>query len=144
MSDERPKRFERVLVPVDLTPKNRAAIEIAADLCAPSGKITLLHVIEAIDLPWEEVEDFYLDLEERARRELDAMAAPLRDAGTAHDQVVVYGHRAEEVVKYADDEGYGLIVLSSHKLDPDNPGAGWATLSYKVAILARCPVLLVK
>lgn len=144
MSDERPEMFDRVLVPVDLTPKNRAAIEIAADLCAPSGKITLLHVIETLDLPWEEVEEFYLGLEERARQGMDAMAEPLRDASHAHDQVVVYGRRAEEVVRYAEDEAYGLIVLSSHRLDPESPGAGWATLSYKVAILAQCPVLLVK
>jgi universal stress protein A len=144
MSDERRKLFDKVLVPVDLTPKNRAAIEIAVGLCAPSGKVTLLHVIETLDLPWEEVEEFYLGLEERAREGLDAMAEPLRDASLAHDQVVLYGRRAEEVVTYASDQGYGLIVLSSHRLDPENPGAGWATLSYKVAIMAQCPVLLVK
>ncbi len=136
--------FEKILIPVDLTPKNRRAIEVGAALCPPTGKVTLLHVIETLNLPWEEVEDFYLSLEERARVELQNLAGPLRDAGIAHDQVVVYGGRAEEVVGYADEEEYDLIVASSHKIDPDDPGKGWASLSYKVAILARCPVLLVK
>jgi nucleotide-binding universal stress UspA family protein len=144
MGYARGQGFDRVLVPVDLTPKNGAAVEIAADLCASAGKVTLIHVIETLDLPWEEVEDFYLGLEERARKRMGAMAEPLRRASLEHDQVVVYGRRAEEVVRYAEEEGYALIVLSSHTLDPENPGKSWATLSHKVAILARCPVLLVK
>ena len=32
------------------------------------------------------------------------------------------------------------VPLSSHRVDPDRPGADWMTISYKVAILARCPV----
>lgn len=136
--------FEKILVPVDLTPKNRRAIEVAAHLADEGGAVTLLHVIETLDLAWEEVEDFYAQLEERAWPKLEELAGPLREAGVEHDLQITYGPRAEEVVEHAAERGDDLIVLSSHRVDPDNPGAGWATLSYKVAILARCPVLLVK
>jgi hypothetical protein len=35
------------------------------------------------------------------------------------------------------------IVLSSHRIDLQNPSAGWGTVSYKVGILSQCAVLLV-
>ena len=54
------------------------------------------------------------------------------------------GNRAPEIVRYAGEIGVDLIVLKSHRIDLENPSAGWGTVSYKVGILAQCPVLLVK
>lgn len=137
--------FRKILVPVDLTEKNVRAVDIARGLAAEHGsEVTLLHVIETLDLPFEELEEFYGRLEERAAGKMDELSAPLRDAGVPFSSRVVYGKRAEEVVGYAGEEGVDLIVLSSHRVDLENPGTGWTTLSYKVAILAQCPVLLVK
>ena len=59
-----------------------------------------------------------------------------------HD--IRYGKRAETIVRYAEERGMDLIVLSSHKVDRDHPALGWGTISYRIAIVARCPVLLVK
>jgi universal stress protein A len=137
--------FERLLVPIDLTERNARAIEVAGDLVQrDGGDVTLLHVIETLDLPYEELEEFYSRLEQRTREQLDAVAEPLRRSGVSVDQEVVYGRRAEEVLRYAEEHRVDLIVVSSHRVDPQNPGAGWTTLSYQVAILAQCPVLLVK
>ena len=137
--------FDKLLVPVDLTARNARAIDVARDLVAEQGgEVTLLHVIETLDLPYEELQEFYKRLEDRAAIAMEAMAEPLRTAGLSVDQEVCYGKRAEEVVRYAADNGIDLIVLNSHRVDLTNPGAGWTTMSYKVAILAQCPVLLVK
>lgn len=137
--------FETILVPVDLTPKNARAIEIAGELAGERGaEVTLLHVVETLDLPWEEVEDFYRRLEQRARTEMEGMCEPLRNSGVSHRCEVAFGKRAEEVVAHAAKHEFDLIVLSSHRIDLANPSASWTTLSYKVAILAQCPVLLVK
>lgn len=138
--------FKNILVPVDLTDKNEAAVEAAASLARlTSGKVVLLHVIETLELPFDELEDFYRELEERAEPKMAQLCAPLIQAGfDSVDRVVVYGKRADEVVGYADQHDHDLIVLSSHRVDRANPGLAWATLSYKVAILAQCPVLLVK
>ncbi len=74
--------FQRMLVPVDLTQKNAHAVETARDLAAErGGTVTLLHVIETLNLPFEELEGFYARLEEKARRAMDEMAAPLQEAG---------------------------------------------------------------
>lgn len=137
--------FQKLLVPVDLTEKNRRAVEVARDLALETdGGVTLLHVIETLDLPFEELEDFYRQLEEKAEAVMGRLAEPVRRAGVGVQERVVYGKRAEEVVGWAQRDDVDLIILSSHRVDLEDPGAGWATLSYKVAILAQCPVLLVK
>lgn len=137
--------FQRILVPVDLTQKNAHAVKTARDLAAESGgTVTLLHVIETLDLPFEELEGFYARLEEKARRAMEEMAEPLQEAGLSFARRVSYGRRAEEIVDFAAEEDSDLIILSSHRIDLENPGSSWTTLSYKVAILAQCPVLLVK
>lgn len=137
--------FQELLVPVDLTDKNRRAIEVARDLALElGGRVTLLHVIETLDLPFEELEDFYRRLERNAEERMGRLAEPLQAAGVSFRQRVTYGRRAEEVVEWAREGGAELIILGSHRVDLEAPGAGWATLSYKVAILAQCPVLLVK
>jgi universal stress protein A len=57
---------------------------------------------------------------------------------------IIYGSRAPEIVRYAMETGVDLIVLTSHRIDPEDPAVGWGTVSYKVGILSQCPVLLVK
>lgn len=136
--------FQRILVPVDLTDRHTPAIRIARDLAGSNGAVALLHVIETLDLPFEELEDFYQGLEAKAMDVLLEMAAPLREAGVAFDPNVRYGDRAEEILGFAAEDGADLILLLSHKVDLEDPGAGWTTLSYKVAIMAQCPVLLMK
>ena len=60
------------------------------------------------------------------------------------DRTVVYGKPAEEIVRFAVDKQVDLIVLASHQIDLSRLGHGWGTLSYKIGVLAPCPVLLVK
>jgi nucleotide-binding universal stress UspA family protein len=138
--------FGKILVPVDLTAKNRSALAAAGELAGRSaGEICLLHVVETIeDVPYEELSDFYARLEARAHTAMEPLAAGLRDDGLAVSRRVAYGKRAPEIVRFADEWGAELILLSSHRIDPDAPQVPWATISYRVALLARCPVLLVK
>ena len=137
--------FQRILVPVGLAQKDASAVAVARDLASESrGVITLLHVIEPVDLPFEEMKEFYARLEEKSLRILEERVAPLREAGLEHSAHVEYGDRASTIVGHAEKQGSDLIVMTSHRVDPANPGLGWTTLSYKVAILAQCPVLLVK
>ena len=137
--------FRRILVPVDLTDKNRRAVEWARELAEWGGAlVTLIHVIEPLDLPFEELEDFYGELEARAATAMEAMSRPLQEAGLEHRQQVVYGERAREIVEYAAEQDIDLIVLSSHRQDLDEPTRNLGTLSHKVAILAQTPVLLIR
>ena len=137
--------FDHFIVPVDLSDRNTAAIRTALELArAGKGFITLLHVVETLDLPYEEVSDFYDRLEARAARRLEELSRPLADADMEFERLVLFGDPAEEIIEFAAQAAKALIVLQSHRVDPAQPTVGWATLSYKVAILADSPILLVK
>jgi nucleotide-binding universal stress UspA family protein len=137
-------RFRHILVPTDLTERTEKALQLAGTLAASDAcRITLVHVIETIDgMQFEELKPFYDRLERKAR---SAMTGLIRRAPAKHAEgVVVYGRRAEEIVGFAEANDVDLIVLASHRVNPSMVNRDWGTISYKVGILAQCPVLLVK
>jgi nucleotide-binding universal stress UspA family protein len=137
--------FKKIILPVDLTNKHQAALTLAADLAGQGGEITLLHVIELIPgLPPEEEQDFYGRLEKAARTHLQHLATVLQQKNVRTVGEVIIGNRTREVARYAGQSGADLIVLTSPRLDIDNPGPGWGSLSWKIALVAPCPVLLAK
>jgi universal stress protein A len=56
----------------------------------------------------------------------------------------VFGRRPDQIVSFASANGVDLIVLASHRVNPSMENRDWGSISYKVSILAQCPVLLVK
>ncbi len=136
--------FQHILVPADLTDRNRRALEMAGQLCGAEGEVTVLHVIEMLDLPFEDLEDFYERLHEKAVREIDDMVQPLFQAGLPVQVRISYGHRLQEIVRHSEENPTDLIVMSSRPLDRAEPSSGFASLSHQVAIVARSPVLLVR
>ena len=137
--------FKKILLPVDLSDKHGRALEVTADLVAQGGEVELLHVIEVMaGLSLEEEKEFYGRLAKLARRHLGKLGEALQGRNVPWREEVLYGHRVAEVVRHARAAGVDLIVLTAPRFDPDNPGAGWGSLSYQIGILAPCPVLLVK
>ena len=138
--------FQRILTPVDLTAKSLNAVELAGKLAAQSGaEVILLHVIETIDhVEFAELKQFYERLEISARNGLQEFAERLAADNVRVGHVLLYGHRTQAIVDYAMENGIDLIVMASHRIDPDRPGHDWSSISYAVAILSPCPVLLVK
>ena len=138
--------FSKILLPVDLTDTHQQAIEIAAKLASESGgQVTLLHVVEVIPGLWvDEEREVYDRIEAAARDHLSRLGRQLEAMNVPRREEIIFGNRAEEIVRYAMEIGSDLIVLRSHRIDLNSPGAGWGTLSYKVGILSQCPVLLVK
>jgi nucleotide-binding universal stress UspA family protein len=138
--------FQKILVPVDLTEKSLAAVDLAHDFAAETGaQVILLHVIETIEhVPFEELTGFYQRLEISAKKGLEEFSERFASKKLNVDQAVIYGHRTKEIVDYAIRNRVDLIILSSHRIDPDRPGHDWSSISYAVAILSPVPVLLVK
>ncbi len=138
--------FKNILVPTDFLDDNQSALSIAVRLCSmDNGKISLLHVIEVIqNTTFEEFEDFYSGLEKRSFKGLNAIIDRLDNTETTIEPQVVYGNRTHEIVRFAEENGVDLIIMKSHKVDLEEPSQGWGTISYKVSIMAQCPVMLVK
>jgi nucleotide-binding universal stress UspA family protein len=138
--------FRRILVPVDFTPRSLRAARAAARVAASSGgEATLLHVIERIDGDESRaLKGFYRKLENAARERMKAYLAPFDAKGLSVRAELAYGKPVAEVLRFAEANRIDLIVMSSHKLPLRRSGESWGTISYKVGILSRCPVLLVK
>ncbi len=136
--------FHRIVVPVDLTAKSQLAVAGACRQLAAGGELLLLHVVEKLDDDAPEIEAFYALLERRARAALAELAERARTAGAVARTEVTFGRRVEEILAAVDREGAELVVLASHRVDPQRPFAEGLSMSYRVALLAPCPVLLVK
>jgi nucleotide-binding universal stress UspA family protein len=138
--------FRQLLVPLDFTAKNEAAVTIALETARRDGaEVTLLHVIETIEhVDFDEMADFYRKLEARAAAKLQVLTDRFTTAGVRARYEIVYGRRVGSILEQAVSEKTDLIVLSSHLVDRAHPALGLGIISYQVAILAGCPVLLVK
>jgi nucleotide-binding universal stress UspA family protein len=138
--------FRTIVVPVDLSDRNRPALDMAVKLLAPAeGTIHLLHVIETVPgFSVEEEPEFYGRLEKRASEHLEALAATLRGRGVRVAAEVIHGSRARTILEETRKIGADLLVIQSHRLDGERKGEGLGTLSHQVSLFASCPVLLVR
>jgi len=138
--------FKRILVPLDLSARNRRTIDTACELARLHGaRVTLLHVVHQIpDLAATELGSFYRRLERVSEQRLRRIAAQFTARSLPVGVAVCVGEPAREIVKSAMTRKIDLIVMGSHRVAPGPPSAGWGTTSYKVGIFCRCPILLVK
>ena len=138
--------FRNILLPLDFTEKGRVAVERAAELVDPDGGIIqLLHVIETIDhLSSEETREFYQLLEDKAEKSLEewAMRLDLRDVGV--QRRISFGKRAPEIVRFARESDTDLVIVASHCIDSEQELSRIGTISHQVALMAHCPVLLLR
>lgn len=139
--------FKKILLPVDHSGRHAPALE--AVMCfereGDDVEAIVLHVIEEIaGASRDEEGSFYERLEQVAHERMSPIVEALRARGVAARAEVRYGERARGIVEFAAGEGVDLIIVSSHRVEPDAMGPGWNTVSYAVAVFAQCPVLLVK
>ena len=138
--------FRRILVPSDLTPRSRQAFRLALALARPGEtRVIVLHVIQTVPgLAFMVLEPFYKQLERKARERLSALTRGARTRKVDIEHQIVYGPRAEEIVRFATRTHVDLIALTSHRVGEPPARHDWGTISYKVGLLAPCAVLLVK
>ena len=140
--------FERILVPVDLTEESLKAVDVAYDFATRFGaEVALLHVIETVEhvqFEFEQLKPFYDRIENSARRGLQEFSERFVSNNLSVDQAVVYGHRTQQIIDFAIRNRIDLIIMASHRIDPDRPGHDWPSISYTVAILSPVTMLLVK
>jgi nucleotide-binding universal stress UspA family protein len=140
--------FGRILVPVDLTEKSLKAVDVAYDFATRFGaEVALLHVIETVEhvhFEFEQLKPFYDRIENSARKGLQEFSERFVSNNVSVDRAVVYGHRTQQIIDFAIRDRIDLIIMASHRIDPDRPGHDWSSISYTVAILSPVTMLLVK
>ena len=135
--------FQNILVPTDLTEESRRALDAALALASPGGaRLTLLHVIERIpNLDDRELRTFYDQLERDARMRLHQLIAGAHSPGKVEIvQTLLFGRRADEIVRAADESSCDVVILQHTASDTPLLGS----ISYRVSVLAPCSVLLLK
>ena len=137
--------FKKIMVPLDLSDAKNPALLVAKKIAQQNhAQLTLLHVIEKIEfLPSAETKPFYTRLKKTGTEKLRKIAEKFNSGRKAKTKIIL-GNRARSIVRYAVEHDIDLIVMNSHRVDLKEPDKGWGTISYKVAILSQCPVLLVK
>lgn len=138
--------FTHILVPSDLTEKNSRAMDIAVKMALQDrAALTFLHVVETIDeIDSDDFRRFYRQLGARADKAIDGFISEYSGEGLKIEKQVLYGKRVYEILNFAAAHQVDLIIMSSHRLDPENITEGWGTISFKVGVLSHCPVMLVK
>lgn len=142
-------RFQHILVPVDLTPRNKAALDIAFELAVENkARVSLLHVTETIEKSGEhpdaETQSFYERLQQRFMTELEATSQRFAAAGVEVETKVHLGRPLNQIIAFSKSHNTDLIIMSSHPIAADDAMRSWGTLSYKVSVACTCPILLVK
>jgi universal stress protein A len=114
-------RYSKILATVDLSPIADTVATRAAEIAERNGaEFTLMHVVEVmppmgIDYPFATTSSWHVDEQELLKLAQDSMAklAERASAGKAEQEVRV-GYTKTEIVRFAQDGGFDLIVLGTH------------------------------
>lgn len=145
------KSFKKILVPVDFSRHSKEAVQTALDLARQyNASVKLVHVYQPVDYGLPEgflsyspvtLNELIAALEkhlEATQNEAQAMAG-----NVPVSSVLLHGAISSEIVRFAKDEGYELIVMGTH----GRTGLGHVMLgsvAEKVLRTAPCPVLTVR
>jgi nucleotide-binding universal stress UspA family protein len=109
--------FNKILVAIDGSPASEKALAAAVDLAAHyQADLTALSVAvtpEVVGMV-DEVDEMRQSAETHFRQIGEAAVNYARSRGLALRSVVVRGHAADAIVRYAEGEGMNLVVMGQH------------------------------
>jgi nucleotide-binding universal stress UspA family protein len=109
--------FNKILVAIDGSPASEKALTVAVDLAIHyKADLTAIGVAEVPEIVGtiDEVDELRESAEGHFRQIGEAAAEFARSRGVALRSVVVRGHAAEAIVRYAESEQMSLMVLGHH------------------------------
>lgn len=154
-------RIKHILIPTDGSPGAIKAATYAGELAQALGaRVTLLYVEDEGSLlskvlglaefaggvpeNFESTEDVRRELEKQAReQELPDTSRAFADADIPVEMVTAWGHPAEEIHAFAEQNDVDLVVIGSHGRS-GLQRAFLGSVSQAVANQLSCPITIVK
>jgi nucleotide-binding universal stress UspA family protein len=141
----------KILVPVDGSDGCNKALSYALDLSKRYGaSVHLIHVVQhsatLIAGPMDETIGYSMiddALEESGKRSLENCSKEAEKQGVKVNTTLLRGHPGTQIVKFAEDEGFDLIVMGSRGLSGLKRLILGSVSDY-VSDNAECSVLIVK
>jgi len=140
--------LKKILWPTDFSEASFKTLEIVKELAArDSGEVWAMHVVKpvaafnaelTVSLPAYEQE-----LIENTRASLEKVLSDRAGNGTTIHPVLKVGSPATEIVRFADEEKMGMIVIATHGESAFHHFI-FGSVAEKVIRLASCPVLVLR
>jgi nucleotide-binding universal stress UspA family protein len=143
------EKYTRMLVPLDGSELAEGVLPYARAFAGRLGlEMTLLHICTAQECELVEVHRDYIErVAEMTRRQTaqdrERLGIPSGGGVAGVRADVAIGHPAEEIIRYADENNFDLVVMATH----GRSGIGrWAlgSVAEKVLRASRVPILLVR
>jgi nucleotide-binding universal stress UspA family protein len=138
--------FQRILVAIDGSAASEKALAAAVDLAVHyEADLTALSVAEFPEVVGmvDEVDEIRQSAEQHFRQIGEAAMEYARSRGVALRSVVVRGHAADAIVRYAESEDMNLVVTGQHGHSRITRFFLGST-SDRVSEHCRCTVMIVK
>ena len=136
--------YDKILVPLDGSELAEVSLPYAEELAARLGShITLIYLSRSEKDPSFSRRKEYLDkVLDSTKGEMDKLLEKPGEE-TKIGSAVLVGHAAEEIVKYADKEDMGLIVIATHGRSGIKQWA-MGSVASKIITATRRPVMLIR
>ena len=140
--------WKSICCPIDFSVVSAHALEEAAEQAWRSGgALTLLHVREAPSLPSADETLASREALEQAAVEHERLLASWEERArrmstVAVDSTILPGDPATEIIRFAGEKRYDLIVMGTHGRT-GREGVPFGSVAQKVVLDAPCPVLVV-
>ena len=135
--------FGRIIVATDLHASTRMSLRAACDLLHSEGELLLVHVMRPLTgQPAAERARVHARISAgAAARMLDLVSWFKRERGVEIACLTAFGSPGQEIARIAAEREADLVVLAH---DPVDDPATLGSVSYQVAHLAPCAVLVLK
>ncbi|MDX1373002.1 MAG: universal stress protein [Nitrososphaeraceae archaeon] len=149
--------YKNILVPHAGTKAGDKALEHAKEMAKKyDSKITIIHVVEDIQIPpsltldfgktdlEKEIKQIRNELEKEMYYELNSKANKLQNEGIPTTIRILHGYPDQEIIRIINENNYDIIVMAKRRKLPGLKGIlQLGSISRKVLERVSCPVLLI-
>lgn len=144
------EQFTNILVPIDFSDRSSNSIKCAKEIAKLyNSKLQLLHVIEDTIPPAyslvgkSSIYNLFPDLENKTKERLENLFNETNEPNLRHENYIVNGHAAKDILNFAKSHNTNLIVIATHGLTGIEHFL-MGSVAEKVVRMSPCPVFTTK